>query len=136
MPTSARRTSDRAAETLTAFVRLLDFGDEFVGRRLEVVAVTPDPPNVLAELGKLLPGGLRLEALPRREAHVPARVVQVAGEPKRAGPGHRARPGHEVRPRLNERVILARLHHPQPARVRLRHHGRPYRRRAPASTLP
>ena len=70
--------------------RLPDHCDEFVGGGLEVFAATANSSDALAELGQLFPGALRLETLPGREAHVVARLVDVADEAKRARAGHGA----------------------------------------------
>src|SRR5204862_1060666 len=90
---------------------------------LELLAMGPHPPDPLAELGVLFPRPLRLEALPRGEAHVPAGHLEIANEPERPRARETAAPLHELRPRLDERVLLARLHVPVPTRVCLCHPG-------------
>src|SRR5215216_1217174 len=64
---------------------------------------------------------LRLKALPGCEAHVPARMIHVADEPKRPRSRHAARPRHERRPLLNECVLMPGPHDPRAACVGLGH---------------
>src|SRR5215471_1681348 len=102
-------------------VRSGDRGDELERERLEALTVLPHAADSLGELRQRFPGLLRVEALPRREAHVPLRLVEVADEAEDAGAGHLTRPLDEGRPGLDERIVLAVLHEPGAARVRLGH---------------
>src|SRR3954447_6427073 len=77
---------------------------------LEVLRQLHDAAEPLLELGSALEGAHRFGVFPLADADEPARVAEVAHEPDRPVSGVPAYPLRELRPRLDERMLVLRLH--------------------------